>query len=355
MKSSLTLPILCLLLLLSSCKKTVENTDLPAPTNYDNTWKQKIPQYFATLKIFTNATVSENELRLASTESFFRFDRNSQVIEGAYSLHVSTAPSIKSAFSHNLFAALSFTSTYLKIANCQIPHADGTALYLSLNANAPLYLQKYSKFNVSSHVGAFNQSNQFTTSVLLKNDPTKICLLQVRVNPINTYHTWLVPDSEQEILLPAEPTTKVYNMEAFYNNFFISTTENAYMVRPDGSYKKIFSQRVWDYFQWKGKLYADLGNQLHESIDDGESWILAQNNLNLPAPREFATIQDELICYKDDSLFHINAQNFACQKIQNKGLATNKITAVSSFMDSVYVTTWNGLYAKSKQGFFNDK
>jgi hypothetical protein len=325
---------------------------LPTPEKTSD-WRAFEPAESGLSKIFTNASVAENQLRLMSLAYFYTIDGASKRYR-VYSSGTLSNPYDRGVFSENMFASMNYGQKYISISNAQNPVLSGASTSITLDYDYQPTFQQYERFRFKGLIGAFNKYYVFMTSVVKKNEPNKLCFI---LNPIKKNGDYLSLDLPQvrEVVLPDETNPEVYTMEAFQRNFLISTGGKSYLLRPDGTFKAIFNERALDYFFWREKLYADLGTKLYSSVDDGETWTLVKDDLRLPTPREFAPIQDELVCYKQDTLFHINPTNFSYRALKNKGFATNQITSASFFLDSVYVGTLNGVFVKSKKDCFDDK
>ncbi len=342
------------ILLFCACKKDKISTATASNSKTDTIWKEYIIDGLGWEKIILNSYASSAGIRMLGALNLLNVGFAPSYPDTLGNSQTYFLPSIE--YKPTMGATcMAYYTQYFATGGIVIANYGDINDYDSFLGIGTFHWGKdssqYTKLNISYDVAALNTDNVLITSVV-KAGSSNITILEIRyVTGIYLYS--IVPDtaSVHEVELPESASVPVVRMEAFNKNFFVSTTNNSYLVREDGSYKVIFQQPVSDYFTFNGNVYADLGNQVYFSSDDGENWTLVGNNLGYSAFRQFAQVDTILCFYKDDSLFVANPTNFLYKKISNSGMQTNKITSVSFLRDSVYITTLSGLFVKPEKYF----
>lgn len=217
----------------------------------------------------------------------------------------------------------------------------------------------YSQFNTTPFDNiAINEFDNSILPVIKKTDAnaTVFILFDLRAlvgsaNPFNLNYPYnslnnLPKEHYQEIILPQAATNHINRMESFHQNFFVSTSDRTYLIRPDGSFRLLMEESANDFFEYNGKIYADFGDQVAFSEDDGESWNLISNTPVFSGFREFQDVYGHLIFFNEDQLYAVNPDDFSFTILDNKGVEDRKITAVLPFYQRVYIATLSGLFHK---------
>ena len=349
----LTFLILIIFLFLS-CKKN--NSDIlfdfgetPSPYFEED-------ELFFTKQIILNAAVVRNELVMISANNYSNITADGEVELSSPSHSTSLSYFIKHCIGKN-FMALSFANNYPK--GIQFYSTNENAFF---DTDTRLYTQnigyidsltplKYKKFNYGLDNTAINEYNKTLLPVIKNADTSAISFILFDLKeyidslPYSSDYTLSV-NKYIEINLPTESTNNINRIESFHQNFYVSTEENTYLIRPDGNYKLITEGSASDFFQYDNKTFADFGNRILSSTDKGETWEEKNNTPVFDGFREFSEIYGRLIFYHKDELFLINSNNFSFTSLNSKGLEGSKITAVLPFHKQVYITTLSGIFSK---------
>jgi hypothetical protein len=231
---------------------------------------------------------------------------------------------------------------------------DSRDIFLGPGGNPNHLLGGVENYNPAHEIGALNYDNGFLFPATCTGHYNRInfvfftmlgsFLLEPQQN------NYIHPDtpSYHTILLPDEGDTLVNRVESFNKNFLVSTQKFSYLIHPDGTFKQIFNRSVQEFFQFNSLTYADLGDAVYSSPDDGESWVLVKSNLKNPGFRQFFKVKDSLYFFRKDSLFSVHP-DFSWKALCNSGIQGDEITSVNEFIDNVYVTTLSGLFYKKSE------
>lgn len=343
-----------------SCKKYGGQEIPPLPQLPNTTWKLHQHRLFGHNKILLNASVAENQYRAVASEIFIKIDGHSQSYDGQTTGWFVSGVDLrfKPEFSQLSFVAGS--SNYLLFADAY-SNTQGTKKnlypahihFLDSSIDALQMAYEYD-------LGAFSQDEHFFTAINQTATPNIITIiwpLFTREDYDNDGTLDYFERSETKFGntighadLPAETQNTVPLIKSYYNYGFISTHQNAYRIAMDGTVDKIFSTEVKDFFDVENTLYADVGTALYASTDKGKKWKQVKNNLDNNQARNYFYTPPFWGYYSLDKLY-IAQPDYSFTEIDNGIIATNKITSVNKFIDSVFVTTNNGLFIKSINNF----
>lgn len=217
----------------------------------------------------------------------------------------------------------------------------------------------YAQYNTSPYDNsAINEFDQAILPVIKKADTAAIVFILFDLRElIGSTNSWnfdipynpllnLPKEKYTEIVFPQELTNKINRIESFRQNFYVSTAENTYLIRPDGSFRLLMEGSAADFFEYDGKIYGDFGDRIAYTPDDGETWIVKSNIPVFPAFREFQDVYGHLVFFHEDDLYLVDPIDFSFSALKNKGLEGSKITAVLPFYQRIYVATLSGLFHK---------
>ncbi len=347
--------------MLNACKDDVAPIK---PTRADSiattAWKELLTESPTRWdKHFTDIALQGDTLKGVAQGLYYMLDKNGKRITDYHAQIINGRVSVdhKSAFApkHNMVAFGDIVNDVLRISEAKIvlDHSQrkGISLYLAQKYNYPsmLQLNDYKGLNIGLECGAFNDNAHFITSVV-KENTNKVVLLKLVLAEKKTYdriyiaHAEIVALAAQEIILP-ENLNDVQRIQSFGTNFFISTQNNSYLIREDGSYSLVIPTVVKEFFAFQGKLYADTEKAMYQSTNNGETWQQT-NTLNYKEFRSFFIAKNKLYFHKDDSLFVVNTNDFSYKALNNNGLTDKKIMGALQFGDNVFVATFGGLFIK---------
>jgi hypothetical protein len=346
----ITTLLLALILLVLGCKQEEEMTfdfSIIPPTEFIEYELRNTDQ------IILNANVAKNQLNFLSPQVFSKIHANGERGEGGY--HNTSLTFFKKYCLSKNYIALSFPvyDQGLKFHSTTGDFFDDeiylSTLRIATTLNTPE--AKYIRCNFGFDNVAISDFNEVLLPVVKSTDSSKIAFVLFDLKELidSAYaNNYYYPEEDFiEIILPEESTKEIYRIEFFQKNFYVSTTENTYLIRPDGSFKLLTVGSAADFFEYDGKIYADLGNRIGFTSNDGETWEEKNNTPTFDGFREFHEVYGHLIFFHEDDLYEVDPTGFSFSILNNKGLEGSKITAVLPFQQSIYVATLSGLFYKS--------
>jgi len=358
----LSIQLLFLLFLIQGCKQADDlvfdlEQEILIPIFEEDT------TYYSN-QIILNAIVAKNEIYLINHTTFSNFTADSEREISSPIHHTSLSYFKKHCLSKNYMAltASIFDDKYIKFITTSEVNFFQEQLSFSVSQVESMSGDStldYSKFNTSPFDNtAINEFDKAVLPMIKKTDSTAIVfiLFDLRelvgsANPFNPnveYNPLFNLPKEQytEIIFPQESTTEINRIESFRQNFYVSTAEHTYVIRPDGSFKLVTESSAADFFEYDGKIYADFGNRIAFTADDGETWEEINNTSTFSGFREFQEVYGHLVFFFEDDLYLVNPDDFSFSMLNNEGLTGSKITAVMPFFQRVYVATLSGLFHK---------
>ena len=151
----------------------------------------------------------------------------------------------------------------------------------------------------------------------------------------------------------------VYFIESIKEDFIVSSTSSTYQIKPDGTYSKIYNQPTVQLFTYKDKIYCvSFYERMFVSSNDGLTWNEFTN-----VPPEWGAgimlqIGDSLVFNSLSRFFTVKLKDsgeFYLRELKNDGLELEQVTTITDFNDSIFATTYSGVYYKSKKDFFESK
>jgi hypothetical protein len=314
------------------------------------------PQFALDSKVKFNSFSANDEIYLYGPNYFSVLDKRRQVKN--YQTVLDYPYGKKLAITKNLYVEMSLISHYMRIAKVTNPINSNFSPLIDLK----LYDEYFTNFNFDWYI--YNQS-------LAINDLNQVLISVYTTTTDNKVYLYLMDVDISDLLLKITNFRKiaipgVANLPGGYPNyikaiddfFFISTSDGTQKVYSDGTVKKVLNSRILEVFKKDGKLYAFFEpDQLYISKDNGETWEKLIGISSQVINVLYYNIGDSLTFYKGSQLFaaKFKDSNYSVRELKNDGLEGNQITSISEFNDSVYVTSYSGVFYKSKSQFFESK
>jgi hypothetical protein len=342
--------LLLTLFMLIACKsESLDNENYAVPSLE---WKE-INAFRGSQKVYLNSYTQKDSLLNIVGVYIIGFIQDS-TLNKAY---ISDIQSVfqKNASAKNMFAQKSNGEERISIKRQYDVEIFWNPADLDVRGKIPTDLHT---FNFEYDIGAFNQNSSFLTSYLTKQNPNQMRFLFFKTKSEDrmAYEIGIIDTpSIKYITLPIEGSNLVKRIQAFGENFYVSTNKNSYLIREDGSFNLILNQSTKSFFEYKNNVYADVGNSIYISKDNGKTWTTVVNGLDAEDFRQYSVVADRLICYhKEDKIDEIIQPElkFELKPLNSKELLNKRITSVTEFKKNVFVTTFNGLFKKPVSDFF---
>lgn len=350
-RNFITIHLLILILLVFGCKSKDDDIVFDFNTTSPSIDFEEY-ELRTTSQILLNGNVGSNSINLLSANIFFKISANGEKEVGTFH---STFLSYfrKYCLSKNYLALSSmFNNQWIKfsgIGNNANFSFDGVNLGVyHIAADSVGY--PYERYNYGFDNVAINDYSQALLPVIKTSNLNEINFITFNlksfIDSLGYTDGLLLEDNFYKVSLPLEATTELNRIESFQQNFYVSTKENTYMIRPDGTFKFLSEGSADDFFEYDGKIYADFGNRIGFTADDGETWEEKNNTPTFDGFREFQEVYGHLVFFFEDDLYLVDPFDFSFSSLNNKGLEGSKITAVLPFQQSIYVATLSGLFSK---------
>ncbi len=342
--------IVGLFILLQGCAVSPnEPADTNTPQQPESKEWSLHPEVKTTAKILLNSAVSQDELILVGAAITSRINTENKIsfsVVNPLTLGINNRPGVSSKLmvlpAENNSAILIRLSKYFEI--------PGSELLLSLKSFNTNY-----NYLPQNGFASINNRNQVLVPVVTNELTYKEELLLLSftedVNPGQSP----VLFSSKNIVLSDESDAypAVKGIDAIGDYFFVSLDNSAYRIDADGNSKKIISERITHFFNYKNILYAfGISSNIYRSMDGGENWSMYLNGFFYYISKTFV-FEDKLFIYQSDKIAHLDFENNKVSELINTGLAGNQVTSFVEFNGNVYATTLSGLFFKKSSEFFS--
>ena len=140
--------------------------------------------------------------------------------------------------------------------------------------------------------------------------------------------------------------------------FIVSNIYHTYKINSVGEVSVIANHGIREVFTSKNVTYGlNRDGQVTYSLDNGNSWQEASGTPDVLAIGSFYPMGDSLVFALRSQVFsaRFTPSSYSLRELKNDGLDGNFITSITEFNDSIYATTYSGVYYKSKKDFFETK
>lgn len=221
-------------------------------------------------------------------------------------------------------------------------------------------LMRMSSFLNGRLTMALNNKNQLLLPVQLNPNNERLILLDLDVSEDPFGFSTRIKIKTFQIIAP--PTsigdTGLYFIQDMGDDFIVSRSASTYKIGSTGQVTKINNQATYQLFTFSGKIFCIGFDNMIVSLDGGNSW---KEFKNVPPEWRGGVMQpigDSLIFSYLSKFFSVKIKDsgeFSLRELRNDGIEENEVTTLTNFNDSIYATTYSGVYYKSKKDFFDSK
>jgi hypothetical protein len=316
-------------------------------------WKED-PRFTNLSKIIINSFTTEEKLLLYGPMLFASISKDNQIVR--YALWFSYPEYFRLPISSQYFVKTH--EEYVYFTSSDYPVTD-----------------YYGRLNLKELEPTFKKidfGSLYQTGAISINDVGQ-CLIPLQTtNPNNIIVTYIFNISVQnEYFVKITDTTKiilenpspdpypgVYFTKAIGNDFIVAAHGATFKVYQNGTSKLVLNNSLQNIFSHAGKLYGfKQFEKLYISEDNGESWVLNNHFPDSFVIANYFSIGDSVVASINSDIFTINLSKdrIKINDLNNEGLEGNEITSISEFNDSIYVSTYSGVFLKNKADFFKYK
>ncbi len=185
------------------------------------------------------------------------------------------------------------------------------------------------------------------------NGTTTIYLLDTERTPHFIGHDVILFSDTIRITIPVSSFSNIVGFEDY---FLLGSNDGVFKIDERGIYQKVLDQAsVIKFIKHQDKIYAVKQSQeFFTSSDEGETW---DSKVGFPTPLfSHQSFGDSLIAFRNDNIYtlRLGEDFYQLRPLNNEGLESTGITSISTFRDTVYVTTYSGVYQRSLADFYED-
>lgn len=225
---------------------------------------------------------------------------------------------------------------------------------------------------IDSNFMNFIYCDRYLQNTIAINDSGR-CLVPVKIKNSNLLDFFLIKTDRKKRIGYYDPaagkvslpwvdshpfTPTLYDNQGGDNYFLVATDRGIYRIDSAGNVQRTYNQFVDRLFKLKDVWYGfSLGAAMQISKDQGLTW---QAYTGIPydiARGTYYMVGDSIIGTRVSGLFtfHMTGDTYHTRLLKNDGLDGNDVTSISVFRDSVYATTYSGVFVKPLSTFFESK
>lgn len=342
-----TVVSLLLAMLMLGCSEDVVVFKLIKPS-----WSSH-PSFTLTNKVKLNSFTSGQSLFLYGP-SYFSILKNDQAVH--YVTYFDYPFGKKLPINDNFF--VSTNNSFIGFWPVAQPDFAAATVYFDMKD----YDKDFYKVNFDLSAGkenmSINNANQCLVPYYSNNPDNKISLFLFDIGNLTAPYLYLKKGQRITINEPANVFLgNVSYIKPIDNFFIVSTASSTYKILSNGTVQQIFTYKIDEAFKWAGEIYAVSKTSLiAKSADGGVTWNQFAGTPAL-ATGTYYILGDSLVLNYNDAIFSAKFKlpSYSLRELKNDGLEGNLVTSVSGLNDSIYVTTYSGVYYKSRKGFFESK
>jgi hypothetical protein len=317
-------------------------------------WSTQI-QFENLTKIKTNSFATDRYLFVYGPEFFSSINEANQVSHAFTRLDYPKF--FRLPISKNFF--LEAEGKWLRFANSEYPVYDQGASWIDLQTLESDF--KVINFGSSYQIGAIdiNENGQCLVPIYTKSTGSDIVAYLFNTTVKDEMKIEISDTTKISISNPSPTQSQYVNcLKAVKDYFILSVDGGTFKIYSNGDYNKILDTSIFNIFRYGDTLYAlKQFGQLFISKNDGETWDSFQNYPDYLVLANYFVLGDSIIASRNSDMFTVKFKDnqYIIRPILNDGLESNEITSISQFRDSIYVSTYSGLYFKGKSKFYDSK
>ena len=239
---------------------------------------------FDATRLVLDLHASPDELYAITGDAFYRFDSSYNVVADI-PLDASQGDIGIPALSDNVYSRVKLDASGQEILEFLLPRSPTAVRRFQLADLATAADNALLMYRTARSIGAFGRDEeQFVLPVRVLAQPanyTAFLFFEIRQNP--TLSDFLSVEYTDRVDVPdlAANDNTVTSIRYFDDAYFVATEEGAFRITTDGEARRLFFQRMTDFFKLNGTLYATGFNDadLHRSFDRGRTWERLGNDV----------------------------------------------------------------------------
>lgn len=350
------LPVICLSLLFSSCKKELEEVEV-APVI---AWEVH-DKFLYSQRYIANLYGANDKLLVLGMNLFSTITLEAGQEEVKHYMHpFNNVSNHKHPMSSRIFGGTNGRFLYFKSVNN--PVTSGSGILLDIGDVDPQFRDFRLVLSNSSESFAISENHVALVPYTYLNEQTgrhslRYLLVKLAVEP-NYFEDDKIVLKETRILTPAEEGGYVRYMRSHQGNFYVGTDWGFYRITENGEiHFQMPDQVAFTSFEHRGELYTmarhgrKQNHSLFRSMSD-HGWSLDAQLGNTAEWLSYHAISNEILLASYNSqIFEVEPgiDKLNVRELDNTGLEGHAITSIAMIGDKVYIGTQSGMFSKAAE------
>lgn len=203
-----------------------------------------------------------------------------------------------------------------------------------------------------------SDKNQYMFHYSSTQDTQSFCFVDFSIG-----NMFIRNDSVWSVQLPRPDIYYNLHVKSFFNKYFILNGYGMEIMYGDGSHKPapgIPSDLYLKSIIKAGDvLYAFYRSSIYISKTEGESWEPLVTNIPVKTINlyhyDYYVMDNEIFLVNDFTIMHmqVTGDEITWKPIKNDGLINRNITGISSYDDTVYISSTSGTFTKPLEEFYD--
>ncbi len=241
---------------------------------------------FSTVTPYKNMIATANEIHLITDDEFVRLDKNGKLVTrqplplpfkffGRPILgNFAMARIVRKSAQGNPILELRSSNNPLEAFDTDFTTLDDSIDSMLLDNIFPEEDSRYS--------GAFNENSTqlLIPSINFSKNLHTFFLIDIDYNLGGTNGIAAI-EVKHIIDIPEIPAANgvLDNIKFINGNYYIVSLDGSFLIRPDGSYEKLFQGHFWDFFEKGNQIYAtERSRALYEGDLNGSNWAIQNDS-----------------------------------------------------------------------------
>lgn len=350
------LPLLFLSLLLSSCKKELEEIE----NDPEITWEAH-KEFMHNERYITNLHADNDKLHVLGLYLFSTISHAGEETNVERYIHPFKNLS-HNKYPINAHVFVGTEGNMLHFKSIKNPTSVGSELHIEMTSVDPDF-RGFRSVSSLLKVSMAITDNNFALVPYSAYDQEKkqyiglrYLLVKLSLDGSGFYEKIVL--EEAKILRPFEDGGSMRYITAHGSDFYVSNDRGFFHISEEGEITRLMSDQIGhSVFMNKGNLNAITWNGPHRTVSlykasAANSWALDQQLDGQADMLTYHAISDDvLLASYNSQLFEveIGIDTFILRELDNAGLEGNFITSIAKVNDKVYIGTQSGLFSKSEE------
>ncbi len=352
----LLLPLFCLSLLFSSCKKELDELEIDPVI----AWEVH-DQFLHSQRYISNLYEANDKLQVMGMNLFSTIERQGGQGDVRHYVHYfKNIAHHKYPMNSRIFTGAD--GNYMFFKSVRDPVLSGVHLTLNAKNLDPQFVEFRLALTHTGESFALSENNVALVPYTYFVEEKGIHALRYFLVKLAIENEYLSSDrivlKEVQILTPGQEGGFIRHMRSHQGSFYVATDWGFYKISEDGDiHFQLPDQIAYATFKHKGDLYAvsrhgrQQTHALLKSITP-HNWAIDANLDRQAEMLQYHAITDETILASYNSQIfelELGAGNFILRELDNTGLEGHAITSIARLNGKIYIATRSGLFSKAAE------